>query len=75
MVPMRYIGPLHAFGLMFREEGIRGLYRGYAAYLIATSMYTTLVPMIAEFSIMNKPISGNFDDDINRLYDEVISQK
>jgi hypothetical protein len=31
----RYLGLIHGLGLMWREEGIKGLYRGYVAYLIA----------------------------------------
>ncbi len=51
MIPMRYIGPLHALGLMFREEGLRGLYRGYIAYMLATTLYITLVPLFTELAI------------------------
>ena len=74
---MRYIGPIHAMGLMYREEGMRGLYRGYFAYLIATSIFTACVPFIASLSVLNKPITGVFDDhdsEIDRLYDEVMSK-
>ena len=39
MLPLRYIGMTHALGLTYREEGIKGLYRGYAAYLIAVRNY------------------------------------
>jgi len=35
MKKYRYIGNVHALGLMWREEGIKGLYRGYFAYLLA----------------------------------------
>jgi hypothetical protein len=72
MIPMRYIGPLHAFGLTLREEGFKGLYRGYFAYLIATAIFTTGVPLYAETSCMNKPITGYYDDDVNKMYDEVM---
>lgn len=51
MIPTRYLGALHATGLMLREEGLRGLYRGYFAYLIATSIYIALVPLAAELSV------------------------
>ena len=37
MLPLRYLGPLHALGLIYREEGMKGLYRGYLAYLLAVS--------------------------------------
>ena len=71
MIPARYIGPLHALGLTFREEGVRGLYRGYVAYLIATSIYSACVPLLTEFTVMQKPISGNCNEDVIELYDEV----
>ena len=51
MIPMRYMSPLHAFGLTLREEGIRGLYRGYFAFFIATSIYTFSVPILTELSM------------------------
>lgn len=33
MLPERYSGVFHAFKLIMYEEGIRGLYRGYVAFL------------------------------------------
>lgn len=74
MIPMRYIGPLHALGLTLREEGLKGLYRGYLAYLVATSIFTFGVPMFSEVGCMNKPITGHYDDDVNKMYDEVMSK-
>ena len=59
---MRYIGPIHAIGLMFREEGMRGLYRGYTAYLLATTLYVCLVPLFAEMSVRKTRQAGNYDD-------------
>lgn len=35
MLPLRYTGLLHCCGLMWREEGLKGIYRGYLAYLLA----------------------------------------
>lgn len=75
MIPKRYIGPLHAFGLTLREEGMRGLYRGYFAYAIATSIYVTCVPLLTEMTVLNRPISGHYDNDVNQLYDEVFTKK
>ena len=43
MLPSRYIGPLHATGLMFREEGIRGLYRGYCAHVPAMVIQWSII--------------------------------
>jgi hypothetical protein len=37
MLPLRYLGVLHTLGLTFREEGFKGLYRGYIAYVLAVS--------------------------------------
>jgi hypothetical protein len=65
MIPMRYLGPIHTLGLMFREEGMRGLYRGYTAYLLATSIYVVAVPLFAEFMAMSTPIGGNYEDTSN----------
>jgi hypothetical protein len=62
MIPMRYLGPLHTLGLMWREEGMRGLYRGYTAYLLATSLYICIVPLMAEFSVKRSALTGNYDD-------------
>jgi hypothetical protein len=63
MIPTRYLGPIHTFGLMWREEGLRGFYRGYLAYLLATSLYVSLVPLFGEFSIKRMAIGGNYDDE------------
>jgi len=74
MIPTRYIGPLHGFGLTLREEGFRGLYRGYIAYAIATVIYTAVVPILTEITVLNRPISGTYENDVNTLYDEVITK-
>ena len=66
MIPMRYIGPLHCLGLMFREEGMRGLYRGYTAYILASSIYVFMVPLIAELIASRQPFTGVYDDTDDR---------
>ena len=71
MIPVRYYGPIHAFGLCLREEGVRGLYRGYFAYLIGMSIYCAFVPMLTDLSIMTMPICGGYKDEIGELYDQV----
>ena len=38
MLPLRYLGVLHTLGLTYREEGLKGLYRGYIAYVLAVSI-------------------------------------
>ena len=69
MIPSRYIGPVHATGLMLREEGFRGLYRGFTAYLIATAFYWAVVPLLAEFSTARTAIGGHYYDDSDDLFD------
>jgi len=71
MIPMRYEGGVHATGLMFREEGLRGLYRGYTAYIMATAIYWMVVPLVAELAMQRQPLSGNVYDKTGELIDEV----
>eukprot|EP00354_Favella_ehrenbergii_P007114 CAMPEP_0170455060 /NCGR_PEP_ID=MMETSP0123-20130129/3118_1 /TAXON_ID=182087 /ORGANISM="Favella ehrenbergii, Strain Fehren 1" /LENGTH=65 /DNA_ID=CAMNT_0010718007 /DNA_START=909 /DNA_END=1103 /DNA_ORIENTATION=- len=59
MIPMRYEGAVHCAGLMMREEGLRGFYRGYFAYIAATAVYWAVVPLVSELAIQRQPISGN----------------
>ena len=48
MLPLRYLGPIHCLGLMWREEGIKGLYRGYIAYLFAVKYIYSLHMKISQ---------------------------
>jgi hypothetical protein len=67
---MRYLGPIHTLGLMWREEGMRGLYRGYTSYLMASAIFVAFVPIFAELSMAYSKIGGNYDDSAdNMLYD------
>ena len=68
MIPSRYIGPIHALGLMWRDEGMRGLFRGYTAYIIATSVYLLIVPIAAELSMSKSALAGNVRDETDDLY-------
>ena len=63
MVPTRYLGPIHAFGLISREEGYRAFFKGLVPYLIATSLTLSLIPIIGEYKLMESPIFGNFVDE------------
>lgn len=35
MIPVRYSGVWHGFKLIMKEEGVKGLYRGFLAYIVA----------------------------------------
>lgn len=35
MIPVRYSGVWHGFKLIAKEEGIKGLYRGFLSYIVA----------------------------------------
>lgn len=50
MIPLRYEGVSHCFKLMMKEEGIKGLYRGYAIHFFLSNLMlftTTLSRPIA----------------------------
>lgn len=40
MIPLRYGGAFHAFKLILKEEGLKGLYRGFYAGFLAVSNVT-----------------------------------
>eukprot|EP00347_Sterkiella_histriomuscorum_P014589 403360307 len=73
MLPLRYLGPVHCLGLMWREEGFKGIYRGYFAYLLATAMFVTTVPLISELMMLKSPLYGHYDDNFD-LYKEVMKK-
>lgn len=58
---------------MWREEGLKGLFRGYVAYLFATSMIITMVPITAELIMLKTPFYGNYEDN-DELYKEVMAK-
>jgi len=43
MIPLRYSGVWHAFKLIMKEEGVKGLYRGYLAYIVAHGFSTSVL--------------------------------
>ena len=61
MLPHRYLGFRHAFNVIRKEEGFKGLYRGYAAYLLAISIYFMTVPFLGEIYMSRDPISGYYE--------------
>lgn len=46
---------------------MRGLYRGYSAYLIATSIYLLIIPISTELITSSGWISGTIKDDTDAL--------
>lgn len=42
---------MHCLGLTYKEEGIRGLYRGYSAYILAMAIYMAVVPIVTELTL------------------------
>ena len=62
---------MHATGLIYREEGLRGLYRGYIPYMMATTIFWGLVPLLAEVWLQSQPISGNYQDQTGNLLEEI----
>ena len=46
MLPVRYNGYIHGLNFIFYEEGMKGLYRGFCAYLIPTSCYVVALPLL-----------------------------
>ncbi len=75
MIPSRYMGTVHGLGLTYREEGLRGLYRGYWAYILATAVYLAVIPLAAEISFLNTKLSGNIADDNSDVYAEMLKKK
>ena len=72
MIPMRYASPIHCLGLTYREEGLRGLYRGYIPFFLASLIYWGVIPVVTELSMLRNSITGNFDEDQQAdLIDEV----
>ncbi|CAI2372067.1 unnamed protein product [Moneuplotes crassus] len=63
MIPQRYINARHCLGLTWREEGIRGLYRGFTSFSIGMTLFLALVPLTAYLGSLNNPVMGFRDPD------------
>lgn len=74
MIPTRYLGPVHALSLCWREEGFKGLYRGYTAYILATSIYLLIIPLASELKILRSAYYGTIRDDNDDLYQSLKSK-
>lgn len=51
MLHPRYNNYLQCLYTINKEEGLRGFYRGFPLYLIATCIVTLLVPMTVELAM------------------------
>ena len=51
MLHARYNNYMSCFYHTFKEEGLKGLYRGFTPYLIATVITITAVPVLAEMML------------------------
>lgn len=62
MIPHRYMNATHALGLIRREEGFKGLYRGFSAHIVAQAVIISAIPFLAELSMMQSPLMGYIKD-------------
>jgi hypothetical protein len=44
---------------MYREEGIKGLYRGFSSFTIGISLYLMIVPAVMFIYGVNHPLMGH----------------
>lgn len=75
MLPLRYNGLIHAVGLTMREEGMKGLMRGYFAYILATSIYLMLVPTVAELLMIKSEMYGVEHNNTEKLEESVLRRQ
>ena len=61
----------------FTEEGIKGLYKGFPPYMLATIITISCVPFLAEEMLKRSHLYGvnNARDKNEELYEEVIEGK
>jgi len=75
----RYSNYLHCFAQTHKEEGLKGLYRGFPPYLLATVIALTVIPVMAEELLQRSPLMRSKGKDTasenDALYDEVMEGK
>lgn len=72
MLHPRYSNYLHCLYTIRKEEGLRGFYRGFPLYLIATAIVTLFVPFGAELSMHQSALYGKDRyGQISDLHEEV----
>ena len=74
MLHARYENYLHCLYHINKEEGLRGFYRGFPLYLLATGVVTLLVPMAAEMAMHNTELYGHSRDRENERLEAEVSE-
>jgi hypothetical protein len=77
MLPQRYLNTFHAIFLIKREEGLfRGLYKGFLSYLLATFIWASTVPVLAQFQYYQSEIDMEKDMlDNDPVFEEIKRRK
>ena len=52
MIPLRYDGLWHALKLIFQEEGLKGLYKGYGLHHVSMGIHWTFIALLVP--LLNK---------------------
>ena len=61
---------------MFKEEGLKGFYRGYIPHMLATGITLTIVPMLAQSILEKSNLYGKSkSDQVESLHDEVTQRQ
>lgn len=77
MLHPRYGNYLSCLFHTFKEEGPKGLYRGYPPHMLATAITFALIPILADSILQSSPLmrSGSKYDRAEKndaLYDDVV---
>lgn len=61
---------------MYKEEGIKGFYRGYIPHMMANAILLIAVPLVAQQMLEKSTLYGKSKSEQNELlYDEVAERK
>lgn len=72
MLHPRYNNYLSCLHHMFKEEGFKGMYRGFAPYMVATAITLSIVPYLSEEILKRSPLYGkSAKQDTEDLREEV----
>ena len=68
----RYSNYLHCLYTIHKEEGLRGFYRGFPLFLLATAIVTLGIPVVTEISMHSTALYGkDREAGVNDLKEEV----